>query len=147
MKATASAATVTRYAYPKPTQTYTPLYISKIEYRPSGGGTTEDSNRLSATAFDGDGTIHLGQILWGDGVVTPGTAAPGACPPRPSPTTRPGPYEPNDDQQTYVRDHRYAKAGTYKISVTVTSGNADCRPNGPASETATLSLSVTVNPA
>lgn len=138
---------MTHYAYPKPTHGYAALYLAKIEFQPSGNGTTADSNRLSATAIDGDGTIRLGQVLWGDGTVTQGTTAAGPCPPKPSPTTRPGPYEAHGDQQTFVKDHRYTKAGTYQISVTVDSGNADCRPNGPASETATLTISVTVNAA
>lgn len=145
--ATRSAAPVTRYAYPKPTRQYTSLYISKIEFQPSGSGTTADDNALTVRAVDGDGTIRLGQIAWGDGTLTQGAAAPGPCAPKPSPTTRPGPYQPHGDDRTFVKHHRYTTAGTYKISVTVSSGNADCRPNGPASETVTLDLTVTVEPA
>ena len=124
----------TTYAYPKPTRTYDGLRLSATMN--PGDGFTTTTFRLSVTASDGDGTIYLESIDWGDGTRTT-TPNPQACKSYPPLTSPPGAYSPQADSYDKAFTHRYTRTGTFTVRVTVTSVNKDCRPNGPARESRT----------
>ena len=126
-----SSGGTTAYAYPRPTRTYDGLRLSATMNPGDGYTTTRFS--MSVTASDGDGTIYLQSIDWGDGTKT-AEADPTACKTYPSPTSQPGPYEPQADSYQKAFPHTYAKAGDYVVVVTVASVNKDCRPHGPSRE-------------
>ena len=140
-KATGAA---TFYAYPKPTAAYKGLYVTATSS--SGEGDTLDTFRLTVDANDGDGAITFGGLTWGDGTSVAAQSVPGSCPPRPSPTTRPGAYQPAADAKHFAYTHQYSAPGSYTINITVNSGNTTCRPHGPASETSTVKLTIKINP-
>ncbi|MFN2539449.1 MAG: hypothetical protein ABR549_15040 [Mycobacteriales bacterium] len=131
-------APVRHYAYPAPTRTYEGLSLSaKMDPHSGSVGETFD---LEGDATDGDGTIFVAGIDWGDGTVDKGEASPAQCPAYPSPTANPGPYQPASDHRTFTRSHVYRAAGDYRVVVTVRSVNADCRPHGPKPETASVTF-------
>lgn len=136
--ATPSAAAVTRYPYPGPTRGYTSLYVESAEVDPANDG--RHGVTLKAHAADGDGTILVTSIDWGDGTKSGGEPDPSSCPPHPSPTAKPGPYQPEPSDRTITATHRYKTAGSYDVVLSVRSINADCRPHGPATERATASF-------
>jgi hypothetical protein len=123
------------YAYPRPSKTYARLALS-ASVNPRTG-TVGQLFALSAATSDGDGTIYVTSVDWGDGTVGAGEANPGACPAYPSPTAQPGGYRPQPDRRNLRFTHRYRQAGRYTVTVEVRSLNADCRPYGPAQEQAT----------
>ena len=125
---TASSGT---YAYPKPTRTYDGLRLSATMNPGDGYTTTRFS--MSVTASDGDGTVYLQSIDWGDGTKT-SEANPQACKSYPPLTSPPGAYQPQADSYKRSFPHTYRNAGNYTVTVTVASVNKDCRPNGPARE-------------
>jgi hypothetical protein len=96
---------------------------------------------LSAQAVDGDGTIYVVGVDWGDGTVSGGESDPTQCRSYPSPSTQPGPYQPSPDNRKFTRRHSYARSGAYNVTLTVRSVNADCRPHGPATETTKVTFS------
>jgi hypothetical protein len=123
------------YAYPRPSKTYARLALSaSVDPRT---GTVGQLFALSAATSDGDGTIYVTSVDWGDGTVGAGEADPGACPAYPSPTAQPGDYRPQPDRRNLRFTHRYRQAGRYTVTVEVRSLNDDCRPYGPAQEQAT----------
>jgi hypothetical protein len=126
------------YAYPGPTTAYPPLTL-RAEINPQAG-TTSQTFTLEGVAKDGDGTIFVSSVNWGDGTVNGGEAGPTSCPAYPSPTAAPGPYQPHGDSRTFTRTHTYSAIGDYKVVVTVRSINADCRPHGPRAEVATVTF-------
>jgi hypothetical protein len=123
------------YAYPRPSKTYARLALS-ASVNPRTG-TVGQLFALSAATSDGDGTIYVTSVDWGDGTVGAGEANPGACPAYPSPTAQPGGYRPQPDRRNLRSTHRYRQAGRYTVTVQVRSLNADCRPYGPVQEQAT----------
>lgn len=130
--------TVRYYPYPSPTTSYASLYFQSAKVTPEDSGTlTVD---LEARAVDGDGTIFVTAIDWGDGHTDGGEPDPSGCPAYPSPTSNPGPYKPQPDDRIIATSHHYATAGTYTVAIRVRSINADCRPRGPAHETAVATL-------
>lgn len=129
---------VTHYAYPGPTTTYDSLSLS-AQVDPQSGAVGQTFS-LQGDALDGDGTIFLASINWGDGTTDSGEALPASCPAYPSPTANPGPYQPAPDHRTFTRSHVYQKAGDFTVTVTVNSVNADCRPHGPKRETASVTF-------
>jgi hypothetical protein len=134
--ATPSATPTNRlYAYPRPSKTYARLALSASV--DPGTGPVGQLFALSAATSDGDGTIFVTSVDWGDGTVGAGEASPGACPAYPSPTAQPGGYRPQPDRRNLRFTHRYRQAGRYTVTVEVRSLNADCRPYGPAQEQAT----------
>jgi hypothetical protein len=134
---TSTPGTVRRYAYPAPTRKYAGLALT-AELKPSDAPSRTVS--LQGHATDGDGTVFVARIDWGDGTVDPGEATPTSCPAYPSPTAAPGPYQPAPDSRSFTRSHVYHASGDYTVVVTVRSVNADCRPHGPAPETATATF-------
>ena len=134
----ASASPVRYYAYPAPTRTYNGLEFS-AEVNPQQGSVGQKFT-LVGYARDGDGTIFVTSVDWGDGTVDGGEPDPDSCPAYPSPTANPGPYQPAPDKRTFTRTHVYSAAGTYKLVVTVRSINADCHPHGPRTETASATF-------
>ena len=137
--AAASPTAVHYYAYPGPTKTYEGLAFS-AEVNPQDGSVGQKFT-LVGYAKDGDGTIFVVGVNWGDGTTDGGESTPDHCPAYPSPTAKPGPYQPAPDSRTFTRTHVYTAAGTYKLVVTVRSINADCRPHGPRTETAAVTFS------
>ena len=137
--ATASPTAVRHYASPGPTKTYEGLAFS-AEVNPQSGSVGQKFT-LIGYAKDGDGTIFVVSVDWGDGTTDGGESTPTSCPAYPSPTAKPGPYQPAPDSRTFTRTHVYTAAGTYKLVVTVRSINADCRPHGPKTETAAVTFS------
>ena len=135
----ASPSAVRHYAYPAPTKTYAPLALS-AEVNPQSGSVGQ-TFALEGHATDGDGTIFVTSVNWGDGTVDGGEALPYRCPAYPSPTANPGPYQPAPDNRTFTRSHVYQRSGTFTVTVTVHSVNADCRPHGPKAETASVTFS------
>ena len=131
-------ATVKRYAYPAPTRTYTALYFASAKAMPTNDAAHDLD--VEARATDGDGTVFLTSIDWGDGTTSGGEKDPASCPAYPSPTAQPAPYRPHPDDRTLAASHRYARAGTYTVKILVRSINADCRPHGPKQETALATL-------
>ncbi|MCW2707280.1 MAG: hypothetical protein JWM22_1122 [Frankiales bacterium] len=132
---TTATPTTRFYAYPRPSKTYARLALS-ASVNPRTG-TVGQLFALSAATSDGDGTIYVTSVDWGDGTVGAGEANPGACPAYPSPTAQPGGYRPQPDRRNLRFTHRYRQAGSYTVTVEVRSLNADCRPYGPAQEQAT----------
>jgi hypothetical protein len=138
-RATASPTPV-RYPYPRPTKAYAGLHFFRA--------TVDDANpqqdqvvTLTARALDGDGTIYVVGVDWGDDTVNGGEADPTRCRSFPSPSSSPPPFRPQPDDVRFTRTHSYSQAGIYTVKVTVRSVNADCRPNGPRTETATVTFS------
>jgi hypothetical protein len=132
---TTATPTTRFYAYPRPSKTYARLALSaSVDPRT---GTVGQLFTLSAATSDGDGTIYVTSVDWGDGTVGAGEANPGACPAYPSPTAQPGGYRPQPDRRNLRSTHRYRQAGRYTVTVQVRSLNADCRPYGPVQEQAT----------
>lgn len=135
--ASPTAGTTKTYTYPKATTLYDGMALSATINHDRGTTATKFAITLKAT--DGDGTIYFDGIDWGDGSSLAGTGNPRKCGTYPTPTAQPGPYKPQSS--TYERTsanaftHTYSTAGDYKITVTVSSVNADCRPNGPEAET------------
>jgi hypothetical protein len=136
--ASASPTAVRRYAYPGPTKTYAGLSLT-AQLDPQSGSAGQTFS-LQGHATDGDGTIFVTSVDWGDGKVDGGEAIPDSCPAYPSPTANPGPYQPAPDSRTFTRSHVYTSAGDYRVVVTVTSVNADCRPHGPKAEKASATF-------
>ncbi|MCU1601737.1 MAG: hypothetical protein JWO22_2446 [Frankiales bacterium] len=133
-----SSPTPRHYPYPAPTTTYDRLALSAgMNPQSADAGTVFT---LEATATDGDGSIFLTDIDWGDGSHDSGEASPRSCPAYPSPTSNPGPYQPEPDHRSFSRSHVYANAGTYSPTISVRSINADCRPNGPGTETTSVAF-------
>lgn len=141
-----SSSSGTTYAYPRPTRSYEGLRLSATMN--PGDGYTTTTFSMSVTASDGDGTIYLQSIEWGDGTKTT-EPNPQACKSYPPLTSPPGAYDPQDDSYQKSFKHKYAAKGNYVVTVTVASVNKDCRPHGPATETRTArfdgSNSVTVS--
>jgi hypothetical protein len=135
---TAPGAPAKRYPYPAPTTSYAPLAL-RASIDPQAGAVGQTFT-LEGNATDGDGTIFVTSVSWGDGTVDGGEASPASCPAYPSPTAAPGPYRPRPDDRTFTRTHAYSAAGSYKVVLTVRSINADCRPNGPRAEVATVTF-------
>jgi len=131
-------ATTRYYAYPAPTKRYDGLYFVAAKAVPEGGGSR--SAEAEARAKDGDGTIFVTSVDWGDGTSDGGESNPPSCPAYPSPTAQPAPYRPHPDDRTFTRSHTYAQQGTYTITIHIRSVNADCRPHGPKTETADATL-------
>jgi hypothetical protein len=136
--ASARPSAVRYYAYPAPTKTYEGLAFS-AEVNPQSGSVGQTFTFVGY-AKDGDGTIFVTSIDWGDGTVDGGEASPNHCPAYPSPTTNPGPYQPAPDKRTFTRTHVYTAAGTYKLVAKIRSINADCHPHGPKTETASVTF-------
>jgi hypothetical protein len=122
-----------RYPYPKPTTTYAGLALNAgVDPQTGSVGTVFT---LSARATDGDGSIYLVGIDWdGNGTFTDGEADPTRCKSFPSPSTKPGPYQPAPGDRSFTRRHKYTQAGIYTVTIRVRSVNADCRPYGPKAE-------------
>jgi hypothetical protein len=132
------------YPYPKPTTVYAGLALS-AKLIPRGGSqyavsvVTED-DRNGAT--DGDGTIYLESLSWNDGPLVRGVN-PTSCRSYPPLTSPPGPYQPEPDSKRATYEHTYPSGpANYHIVLTIRSVNADCKPNGPKPETATLEFDV-----
>ncbi len=126
----ASPAAVRTYPYPKPARAYDALFFEATSAPQDN--TTETV--LTIKARDGDGDITFGGLTWGDGTSVAAEAQPTHCPPYPSPTAAPGPYQPKPSSRTLIFRHRYNSAGPFSLLFTVRSGNSTCRPNGPAAE-------------
>lgn len=137
----------TTYPYPKPTRTYDGLRLSATMN--PGDGYTTTRFTMSVTASDGDGTIYLKSISWGDGTTTT-EPNPQSCKSYPPLTSPPGAYQPQADDYKRSFPHTYKAEGDYKVVVTVASVNKDCRPNGPRTEERTAVFdganSVTISP-
>ncbi|MCU1622143.1 MAG: hypothetical protein JWL79_988 [Frankiales bacterium] len=127
-----------RYPYPSPTKGYRGLALTASMNTPRG--TVGQSFTLQGHATDGDGTIFVTSVDWGDGTVDGGEPSPTSCPAYPSPSANPGPYQPEPDSRSFARSHAYANPGDYKVVVTVRSVNADCHPHGPIAETLSLAF-------
>lgn len=134
-----------KYPYPKPTRAYDPLHYTATNN--PGSGTTETTFTLTIKATDGDGDITFGGLNWGDGSTIGAEAIPDHCQAYPSPTAQPGPYQPKSSARTFTYKHKYAAAKTYRVLITVNSGNNACRPHGPSRESQTVELDVRVYPA
>jgi hypothetical protein len=127
--------TARAYAYPRPTKTYARLALSaSVDPR---SGPVGQLFTLTAATSDGDGTIYVTSVDWGDGTVGAGEADPAGCPAYPSPTAQPAGYRPQPDRRSLRFTHRYRHADAYTVTLEVRSLNADCRPYGPAPEQAT----------
>lgn len=131
-------ATTRYYAYPAPTKKYDGLYFVAAKAVPSNDGS--HGAEAEARAADGDGTIFVTSVDWGDGTSDGGEPNPPSCPAYPSPTAQPAPYRPHPDDRTFTRSHTYARPGQYTITIHIRSVNADCRPHGPKTETADATL-------
>lgn len=143
VSASASAGTGKTFAYPKPSRTYDGLRATAT-INPGGGntGTTFD---LTVKGTDGDGEIYFAGLTWGDGSSVPAEASPQQCKTYPPLTSPPGAYQPSPDSASYTKSHRFARPGTYTVTVQIASVNKDCKPGGPASERSDLpSFRVTV---
>jgi hypothetical protein len=103
-------------------------------------GSVGQTFTLQGHATDGDGTVFVTSVDWGDGTVDGGEPSPTSCPAYPSPSADPGPYRPEPDSRSFARSHAYANPGDYKVVVTVRSVNADCHPHGPIPETLSLAF-------
>jgi hypothetical protein len=77
------------------------------------GGTTGESYKVTAHATDGDGTIYLKSVDWGDGSASTLNQRGTAC----SPTAK-APA----DCRNYAVSHTYTKPGTHVITLTFVSG-------------------------
>jgi hypothetical protein len=127
-----------RYPYPSPTKGYRGLALTASMNTPRG--TVGQTFTLQGHATDGDGTVFVTSVDWGDGTVDGGEPSPSSCPAYPSPSANPGPYRPEPDSRSFARTHAYANPGDYKVVVTVRSVNADCHPHGPIPETLSLAF-------
>lgn len=130
------------YPYPRPTQGYEGL-ILRGTLNP-GGGTTATVFHLTLRGTDGDGTIGFNGLTYGDGAGEAAAPHRVGCRNYPPLTSPPGAYQPEPDSQTYTFRHRYTAAGTYTLTMHLTSSNADCKPHGPKSEARDAQFTVVV---
>jgi hypothetical protein len=133
------------FAYPKPSQSYERLKV-RVTANP-GSGDQGTVFEIVSAAEDGDGTIYFSGLTWGDGASERSQPSPRKCKSYPPLTSPPGAYQPDPDKKTYTFSHRYTEPGTYKVVVTITSVNADCRPNGPANDVVKVEIPITVTKA
>jgi hypothetical protein len=136
--------TTKTYAYPKPTKTYAGLRLTGTFTGKTA--TVGDVYRVSAVATDGDGTIYMNGLSWGDGASVGSQPSPKKCKSYPPLHSPPGAYQPDPDKKDFgPYEHTFTKAGTYTIRFYVASVNADCRPNGPSNESTFVEMKVTVS--
>ncbi|MGB8651527.1 MAG: hypothetical protein WCD35_12800, partial [Mycobacteriales bacterium] len=143
--ATATATSTARpagpFPYPSPTRGYAPLSVSAA--LDSSSGIQADDFTLSIDATDGDGAIRLSRIAWGDGAAYQPAHPVVTCPLAPSPRADPGPYQPQPGSLSVAYDHAWRHAGTFPVTVEVTSGGG-CGPYPPAVESRTVHLQVSI---
>ncbi len=143
--ATATGTPTRTYPYPAPSQTYAGLVLSAT-LNP-GGGTTATPFDLRMKATDGDGEIYFDGLTWGDGGAAAADASPQKCGTYPPLTSKPGAYQPSPDEAEFRKGHTYPRAGTYTLTAHVSSVSKDCKPNGPAKETRTVTFTVRISAA
>lgn len=139
---TSSPTAVKTYAYPSPSHRYDSLRMSGTLSQ--GLATVGTNIELTVNATDGDGTIYLTQLSWGDGTSDPAQPSPRHCKSWPTLHSPPGAYRPEPDTFKAVAHHRWVTPGDYTVTVTVTSVNADCKPHGPATERATVQIPIRI---
>jgi len=113
---------------PSPTGSTVEGLSSSASINYATGGTTADHFVVTAKATDGNGTIYLQSIDWGDDPPATLHERGTACSP---PATAPA------DCRKYPEGHDYAAAGSYIITIEFVSGT----------ETSVLHLTVKVDPA
>jgi cytoskeletal protein RodZ len=112
----------------KPTRTSTRVkgLSAQASLDLKSGGTTDDVFHILARATDGNGTISLQSLDWGDGSPLVEGGRGSACNPA---ATAPA------DCRTFAWSHQYAQAGPYIVTIVFASG----------AETAILQLTPTVD--
>jgi hypothetical protein len=120
---------VTSSPKPKPTKTVVAEGLSATaSIDLATGGQPGDTYHVTGHATDGDGTIYLKSVDWGDGTFSVLNQRGTACSSMPKAPA---------DCRNYATSHVYTKPGTHSITVTFVSG----------AETQVLHLSVKVSPA
>lgn len=118
---------VTSSPKPKPTKTTTPEGLSATAAIDlATGGQPGDTYHVTGHATDGDGTIYLKSVDWGDGGLSTLNQRGTACSQAPKAPA---------DCRNYATSHVYTKPGSHVITLTFVSG----------AETQVLYLHVTVS--
>jgi hypothetical protein len=106
---------------PKPTKTVVAEGLSAdASLDRADGGTAGQTYEVTGHATDGDGTIYLKSINWGDGTLTTLNARGTACSPA---AVAPADCRNYVDYRLGRQSHIFSKPGSYTITVTFVSGD------------------------